>query len=222
MQIKDADGNYVLPDDPALEPIYKDIAAHNKTLIAHIADPDSAWAPLDPASPDYSYYKANTYWYEYGKPHPPSKAPDPSGARSHPGAESEPAHGWGAPGQHGIQFQNACQHLDRYPNFAVDMAARIPYLARLPRTEAIAFIVKYQDRLIYGSDLVFGQHPHCRKRWTIREEYYAHNWRFLATTETVDFAGNTAKGLALPDAVLRRLYHENAVHWFPGILSNAH
>jgi predicted TIM-barrel fold metal-dependent hydrolase len=119
-------------------------------------------------------------------------------------------------------FKMLAQHLDRYPNFAVDMAARIPYLARLPRTEAIAFIVKYQDRLIYGSDLGFratSTLPQTMDHW---EEYYARDWRFLATTETVDFAGHTAKGLALPDAVLRRLYHENAVHWFPGILSNAH
>jgi predicted TIM-barrel fold metal-dependent hydrolase len=222
MQIKDADGNYVLPDDPALEPIYKDIAAHNKTLIAHIADPDSAWAPLDPASPDYSYYKANTYWYEYGKPHPPSKAQILL-ARDHILEQNPNLRMVGAHlGSMESNFKMLAQHLDRYPNFAVDMAARIPYLARLPRTEAIAFIVKYQDRLIYGSDLGFratSTLPQTMDHW---EEYYARDWRFLATTETVDFAGHTAKGLALPDAVLRRLYHENAVHWFPGILSNAH
>jgi hypothetical protein len=34
MEIKNATGQYILPDDPGLTPIYKDIAAHNKTLIA--------------------------------------------------------------------------------------------------------------------------------------------------------------------------------------------
>ncbi len=67
MEIKDARGKYVLPDDPRLEPIYKDIDAHNKTLIAHLADPDSAWAPPNPASPDYSYYAGSPEWYMYGK-----------------------------------------------------------------------------------------------------------------------------------------------------------
>ena len=43
MEIKDGNGNYILPDNPIFEPIYKDIAAHHKTLIAHVADPNSAW-----------------------------------------------------------------------------------------------------------------------------------------------------------------------------------
>ena len=73
MEIKDADGHYVLPDDPAFAPIYRDIAAHNKTLVAHVADPDSAWAPPDPTLPDYSYFQENPFWYMYGKPDPASK-----------------------------------------------------------------------------------------------------------------------------------------------------
>ena len=73
MEIKDAKGNYILPDDPALDPIYNDIAAHHKTLITHIADPDSAWAPPNPASPDYSYYAQFPEWYMYGKTGVPSK-----------------------------------------------------------------------------------------------------------------------------------------------------
>ncbi len=48
MEIKDAKGNYILPDNPVFEPIYKDIAAHNKTLIAHLAEPSSSWEPPNP------------------------------------------------------------------------------------------------------------------------------------------------------------------------------
>src|SRR5947209_33643 len=32
MQLKDASGRFVLPDDPRFDPIYDDIAAHHKTL----------------------------------------------------------------------------------------------------------------------------------------------------------------------------------------------
>src|ERR1700677_1679943 len=56
MEIKDAKGNYILPDDPSLEPIYKDIAAHAKTLVTHIADADTAWSHPGPADPDLSYF----------------------------------------------------------------------------------------------------------------------------------------------------------------------
>jgi predicted double-glycine peptidase len=39
---------------------------------------------------------------------------------------------------------------------------------------------------------------------------------------TVESEGIKAEGLALPNSVLRKLYHDNAVHWFPGILPTAH
>jgi hypothetical protein len=46
-----------MADDPTFEPIYRDIASRHRTLIAHLAEPDSCWQPPNPASPDDSYYK---------------------------------------------------------------------------------------------------------------------------------------------------------------------
>ena len=46
MEIKDRDGKFIMPDDPKFEPIYKDIARHGKTLMAHLAEPDVAWDHL--------------------------------------------------------------------------------------------------------------------------------------------------------------------------------
>ena len=212
MEIKDANGHYVLPDDPAFAPIYRDIAAHNKTLVAHVADPDSAWAPPDPSSPDYSYYQENPFWYMYGKPDPASKQQILK-ARDHimeqnPGLRVVGAH----LGSMEADFPLLAQHLDRYPNFAVDMAARMAYLAKLPRADAIAFIMKYQDRLIYGTDLTFGAKDDVQKKIDTWEQTYARDWAFLATTEMVNVEGNTAKGLALPEDVLRKILHDNAIH----------
>ncbi|HET7099524.1 MAG TPA: amidohydrolase, partial [Terriglobia bacterium] len=115
-------------------------------------------------------------------------------------------------------FPELGRDLDRYPNFAVDMAARMPYVMMLPRQQAIAFIQKYQDRLIYGTDLNFmpGANPQEKiKAW---EDYYARDWRFLATNDWVEYMGKKYQGLDLPQPVLEKLYHANAVHWFPGIL----
>ncbi len=55
MEMKSKAGKYVMPDDPAFEPIYKDIAAHHRTVVAHLAEPDSCWQAPNPASPDYEY-----------------------------------------------------------------------------------------------------------------------------------------------------------------------
>jgi len=222
MEIKDADGSYVLPDDPALTPIYKDIAARNKTLVAHLADPDSAWAPLNPASPDYSYYKEDTFWYMNGKPHPASKqqillALDHI-LEQNPNLRVVGAH----LGSMEADFHMLAQHLDRYPNFAVDLAGRMPYLALQPRADMIAFVLKYQDRLIYGSDKEFSPRNKLQPRMHFWEESYASDWRFLATSDTVEFEGAKGKGLELPDPVLRKIYHDNAIRWFPGIYPGGH
>jgi hypothetical protein len=55
MEIKDSHGRYVLPDNPALTPIYRSIAEKHKTLIMHIADPDAAWEPPNPHAVDGRY-----------------------------------------------------------------------------------------------------------------------------------------------------------------------
>jgi predicted TIM-barrel fold metal-dependent hydrolase len=221
MELKDARGRYILPDNPIFEPIYKDIAARHKTLIAHVADPNSAWNPPNPASPDYAYFKNNPEWYMYGKPHPASKD-DILRARDHILEENPNLRMVGAHlGSMESNFQQLGQHLDRYPNFAVDMAARMPYVMMQPHASIIAFITKYQDRLIYGTDLGFS--PTANPETTVSdwEKYYARDWRFLATNDIVEYHGRRFKGLNLPQPILRKLYHDNAVHWFPGILSDS-
>lgn len=108
---------------PAFEPIYKDIAAHNRTLVAHLAEPDSCWQPPNSASPDYEYYKDHPDDYDYAHPEWPSKAASLA-ARDHLATENPALRVVGAPGQHGIRYDQIAQRSDRFPNFAVDMAWR--------------------------------------------------------------------------------------------------
>ncbi len=222
MEIKDANGNFILPDDPVFAPIYEDIAAHHKTLIAHVADPSSAWAPENPASPDYSYYKENPVWYMYNKPHPASKE-QILAARDHVLEQNKDLRMVGAHlGSMEADFNQLARHLDRYPNFAVDLAARMPYLMLAPRDRIIAFILKYQDHLIYATDNEFAPKNQLQPKLAEWELTYARDWRFLATADAVDYQGRTVQGLALPGPVLRKIYHDNAVRWFPGIVPTAH
>lgn len=219
MELQDAKGRYVLPDDPIFEPIYRDIAAHHKTLIAHVADPNTLWEPPNRAAPDYSYYMEHPEWYMFRKPHPASKEAILK-ARDHVLEMNPQLRVVGAHlGSMEADFGQLAQHLDRYPQFAVDIAARMPYLMMLPRERAIAFVTKYQDRLIYATDLGFspGQNPQSAVReW---EDTYAHDWRFFATSDTLEYQKKRVDGLHLPAPVLRKLYHDNAVRWFPGIVT---
>ncbi len=218
MEIKDAKGNYLLPDNPVFAPIYKDIAAHNKTLIAHLAEPDSSWKALDPASPDYTYYRDHPMWHMYGKPAAASKQ-QILAARDHlvemnPGLRVIGAH----LGSMESDFKGLGERLDRYPNFAVDMAARMPYVMMLPRAEAIAFITRYQDKLLYATDNEFGAGDKGDAAAISWEDIYARDWRFLATNDTVEYNGRTYAGLALPEPILKKIFHDNAVKWIPGVL----
>ena len=221
-QVKDAQGNYILPDHAAFEPIYEDIAAHNKTLIAHVADPDTIWEPPTPTAPDYSYYMKHPEWYMYNKPNAPSKhailrARDHL-LRQNPNLRVVGAH----VGSMEADFNQLAQHLDDYPNFAVDLAARMPYLVMQPRADMIAFIEKYQDRLLYATDnelFADGDVSEALRSW---ENTYAFDWRFFATSDTLQYRDRRVQGLNLPAPILRKLYHQNAVRWIPGVLENSH
>ena len=80
-----------------------------------------------------------------------------------------------------------------------------------------AFLVKYQDRVLYATDLVFmpWQKPEdTMKSW---EEEYARDWKYFATAETLEYHGHKILGLALPEPILKKLFHDNAVKWVPGL-----
>jgi predicted TIM-barrel fold metal-dependent hydrolase len=217
MEIKDAKGNYVLPDNPRLAPIYRYIAAQHKTLITHIADPDTAWLPPDSHAADSSYFINHPEWYMYKISGSPSKNQILT-ARDHILAANPDLKVVGAHlGSMEADFPRIAADLDRYPNFAVDLTARMPYLMKLPRAQMIAFFTKYQDRLIYGTDDTF--YPGADVQQLIRgvEKTYAQDWRFLASGDRLSSRGIQTQGLALPENILRKIYHENAIHWFPGL-----
>ena len=140
-----------MPDDPAFEPIYEDIAAHHRTVVAHLAEPDSCWLPPNPANPDYAYYKGHPREYAYEHPEWPCKAAILA-ARDHLVAENPTLRVIGAHlGSMESDVDQIAQRFDRYPNFAVDTAARVPYFMFQPRDKVRAFLIKYQDRVLYGT-----------------------------------------------------------------------
>ena len=217
MEIRRPDGTFVMADDPIFESIYKDIEEHQRTLIAHLAEPDSCWEPPNQGADYVGYYKQHPEWYMYPHPDYPSKA-KLLAARDHllemnPHLRVVGAH----LGSMETDVDQIARHFDKYPNFAVDTAARMRYLRQQRRDKVRAFLINYQDRVLYGTDLsspVTGNVQEALKDW---QTTYAQDWRFLATDEIVVQEGQRTQGLKLPEPVLRKIFHENAVRWIPGI-----
>lgn len=221
MEVKNNAGQYVMPDDPRLEPIYKDIAAHNKTLIAHLAEPDDAWQPLSSKGLYSSYYHSEPEWNMTTHPGAPSKQAIIR-ARDHmlvmnPNLRVVGAHLASLEGD----VDQVAARFDLDPNFVVDTAARVQSLATQPRAKVRAFILKYQDRILYGTDLHLRPKEDPQKLIPQWEKHYAVDWRFFATDDTFEYMGHKTKGLNLPRTVLKKIYHDNAVRWIPGVIGSA-
>ena len=95
--------------------------------------------------------------------------------------------------------------LRAYPNFHVDICARISDLGRQPYT-ARKFFIEFQDRILFGTDTA----PEA--------EAYQIYYRFLETDdEYFDPAGGHHRqarwmiyGVHLPGDVLEKVYYTNA------------
>jgi predicted TIM-barrel fold metal-dependent hydrolase len=217
MEIKSKAGKYVMPDDPAFEPIYMDIAAHHRTVVAHLAEPDYCWQPPNAANPDYEFYQQNPQESAYAHPEWPAKAVILA-AQDHLVAENPTLRVIGAHlGAMETDVNQMALRFDRYPNFAVDTAARVPYFMLQPRDKVRAFLIKYQDRVLYATDRVVMPKDNTEKALAEWTETYANDWKYFATDQAVEFKGHNYQGLALPEPVLRKIFHDNAVRWLPGI-----
>jgi predicted TIM-barrel fold metal-dependent hydrolase len=217
MEIKDSGGQYVMADDLKFAPIYKDIAAHGKTLMTHQGEPDVAWGPPDASDPSWSYYQENPQWYVANRPGFPTKQRILD-ARDHVLANNPQLRMVGVHlGSMERDLDNLASHLDRYPNFAVDTAGRVEYLMLMPPEKLRAFLVRYQDRVLYGTDLDLlpdANLPDALKEW---RSTYTRDWKFLATGEILSVEGKPVHGLNLPQPVLQKIFRSNAIHWFPGL-----
>jgi len=217
MEIKTPDDKFVMPDDPKFDPIYEDIARHGKTLMAHVAEPDVAWGPPDPSDPSWPYYQENPQWFLCGKPGFPLKQQILQ-ARDHVLTKNPRLRMVGVHlGSMEKNLDEIARHFDKYPNFAVDTAARMDYLMIAPRDEVRGFFIKNQDRILYGTDLDLVATANVQESLKDWKSTYARDWKFLATDETFDSKGKKVTGLKLPKAVLYKIFHDNARHWIPGL-----
>ncbi len=130
------------------------------------------------------------------------------------------------------------KRLEKYPHYIIDMSATKWMVRGVAEQSAQAvrdFFVQFQDRIIFGSDLVVGEKfdwdHHASRYWALQMTWES-DYRgespiedpdggqgFDPRTNTFDAAKADGKpkltGVHLPDNVLRKIYRDNALRLLP-------
>lgn len=224
---QDAEGNFVQIDDPRLQPIWDFLVEQGIPVIAHIAEPEQAWRPLEEGNPHAGYYRNHPEYHAYLHPEIPqwetiieardnwlANNPDLIVVGAHNGSMS-----------HDVDI--IAEHLDRYPNFYVEPAARFGDLVRQNSDKVRDYYIKYQDRILYGTDLGTGAPASELTAEELEDEknrienMINRHWLYLSTMDSLSAEmpggfGVDTRGLGLPDSVLRKVYLENPLKILEG------
>jgi predicted TIM-barrel fold metal-dependent hydrolase len=224
---RDAQGRLIMLDDRRFDGVMSHLEAKGIPLVAHQAEPKNCWLPLEAMTTenDRSYFRDHPEYYMYLHPEQPSyeslmAARDRFVSR-HPKLNVVGAHlaslEW--------SVDELARFLDTYPNATVDLAARmteVQYQSKSDPDRVRRFFIKYQDRLLYGTDLTENppnrheraQNPPMDPAHFVdkADTFWRSDWVYLATSEVqpIDAIKADVKGLALPQPVIDKIYYSNA------------
>jgi predicted TIM-barrel fold metal-dependent hydrolase len=184
-------------DDPVFDPLWDEAGKLRVPVFVHIAEPAVFYQPPD----ERNDLRRSLNWSLYNKGTPGFEDME---ARFYKVIARHPHTRFVA--VHAFNLSNDLARvgalLDKYPNVQVDFAARMWELARQPFS-ARRFFIKYSRRILFGTD----NDPtpamylaHVRQLETEDEWFWpadAEWWR--------------GYGMHLPDSVLHRIYHDNAL-----------
>ncbi len=209
MRAEKRDGSRLTLDDPELDVVWDTAARLNIPVLIHVADPAEFFQPLD---------YTNERWLEQAL-YPGRRYQDRSrfpsfeglmGERDrmiakHPKTTFILAHlGW-----HANDLARLAAMFDKWPNVHGEVGAILYDLGRQPRM-AHDFFVKYQDRILFGKDSFQpDEYPYYWRTFETADEYFDYYRDYHAFWKLY--------GMALPDAVLRKLYYGNALRLIPGL-----
>jgi len=208
-------GPLVKIDDPRFDLMWEACAAFKMPVAIHISDPEAFFLPIDRFNERFEELNNHPDWSFHDRDFPSNK--DLLEARNrmfarHPRTTFIALH----VGNNAENLASVSECLERFPNMHVELAARIGELGRQPRA-ARKFFEKYQDRIMFGTDAV--PNGTMTPQQIFSAKLYEIYYRFLETEdEYFDYAPAPKPpqgrwqiyGLGLPEAILRKVYYENA------------
>jgi predicted TIM-barrel fold metal-dependent hydrolase len=220
MTLRDRQGKLVMIDDARFDSLFNYLETHKIPVVGHLGEPRNCWLPVEKMTVkgDQSYFTQHPEYHMYKHPELPSyedqiRARDNMLAK-HPGLTFVGAH----LGSLEWNVDSLAARLDRFPNIAVDMAARIVHLqvqAKENWQKVHDFLVKYNDRLLYATDLFVDESSNAEEATRNAHETWTSDWKFFTSDEamTSDQFDGSFKGLKLPKEVIDNIYHNNAQKW---------
>lgn len=217
-ELTDANGRFVMMDDERFDPLYKFLIQKNMLLIGHQGEPRNCWLPLDEmtVNSDRAYFKAHPEYHMYLHSEYPSYE-EQMQARNR---VLEKHKALRFVGLHLFSMEwdlaEVAKLLDRFPNTMTDLAERVCHVqlqAREDHQKVRDFFMQYQDRIIYGTDVIDDgtlSEVELNDRFS---DLWQRHWDFFATDKVLtapEFDGEF-RGLALPGEVLNKIFMDNAV-----------
>ena len=211
LNLKDGKGNRVKVDDDRLQFIWEKCAELGFPVLIHSGEPIAFFDDID---------KFNERWL-HARQRPSSFRPSdkyPSFDevmseqynmfKKNPNTIFINAHlGW-----YGNNLEKLDYQLNDLPNVYTEFGAVINELGRQP-VSARKFFIEHQDRILFGKDNYN------------KEEYFLYFQVLETNDEYIEYFRKRhglwrLYGLNLPDSILKKVYHENALKIFPSINSN--
>lgn len=221
MTVRERSGKFIMVDDPGLDAVVNYIISKGIPISGHLGEPRNCWLPIDQmtVTSDSGYFARNPQYHMYLHPDYPSYenqiAARDNLLRKHPELTFIGCH----LGSLEWNVDSLALRLDRYPNMSVDISARIchlQYQSAKDRDRVRNFIIKYQDRLLYGTDVGYGESRNPEGFKKQMHETWTDDWKYFVTGEemTSDKFRGTFTGLKLPKDVVDKIYFNNAFKWY--------
>lgn len=220
---KNPDGSFIQADDPRLDPIWEMAAKHDKPVMIHLSDSVGRYYPIGPKNERFEaglWHQPGDTSGNYFQSGPPREVIEQALLNmhaKHPRTRFVNAH----MSMMYYDPEKVAHLLDTYPNADVEISAAVQDLGRAPRLWR-EFFIKYQDRILMGSDGSQNREP---------EDFWTPHWRFLETFDEYFYHPAQVRtpggspghgrwnisGIGLPDEVLRKVYYENALRHLPSL-----
>lgn len=189
-------------DDPRMKPLFEKCAQLEIPVAIHVAEPYWMYLPMD--STNDGLMNAYDWRIDLSKPgilnHGQLIATLETAVRENPRTNFIACHLANC----GYDLSILAGLFDKYPNLYGEFGARYAETSPIPRYMN-AFCQKYQDRLLYGTDMGFNS------------DMYSTTFRILESNDEHFYATGLFNyhwplyGFGLSDGVLKKIYRENAL-----------